>query len=57
MEIDLFFSVLKVDRTTGTELLTGPTLSLLKEDTVLGIYAVFEGYRLGVLDIDGLPFI
>jgi len=57
MEIDFFFSVLKVDRTTGTELLTCPTLSLLKEDTVLGIYAVFEGYRLWVLDIDGLPFI
>jgi len=57
MEIDLFFSILKVDRTTGTELLTGPTLALLKEDTVLGINSILKGDGLGVLDIDGLPFI
>ena len=53
----LFFYIGKIDGFSRTELLTGLAFAFLdKINAGLSVNGVFEGYRLGVLHIDGLAF-
>jgi hypothetical protein len=49
LEGKLFLRVIEFDGTGGAKFFTGFTFAFDKVNTMLGIYGVFQGYRLGVL--------
>ena len=50
------FFLIEINRTGGAEFLTGTALALLNINTGITVDAVFQGHRLGILDIGGLAF-